>query len=175
MGSNPTASSSQEVPYREPAPTWTAVHERPRLRSPKEQGERSERKVIAALLEHGYEVLIAPYGENRRYDLVLDLRDRFVRVQTKTARLAPDRSALIAATCSVSGLGAARRRLGYRGQVDLFAIYSPDTNRVYLVPVDECPESEVRLRLSATKNGQASGVRFAADYELRPAREFELD
>lgn len=143
----------------------------PPPRTPKEQGERSERRVIAALLDHGYEVLIAPYGENRRYDLVLDLGDRFVRVQLKTARLTPDGGALAAATTSFAGLGAARRRVGYRGQADVFALYSPDTGRVYLGPVEACPSTPVQLRLSPTRNGQAAGVRMAGDYELRRAAE----
>lgn len=142
----------------------------PPPRTPQEQGERSERRVIAALLDAGYEVLIAPFGENRRYDLVFDLGDRFVRVQVKTARLVNDGSALSAATASFAGLGATRRRAGYRGQVDVFAFYSPDTGRVYLVPCDECPETGVYLRLTPARNGQVVGVRFAADYELRPAR-----
>lgn len=142
-------------------------HPLPPPRTPKEQGERSERRIIAALLAAGYEVLIAPYGENRRYDLVLDLGDRFVRVQAKTARLTKDGRALCAATASFAGLGAARRRVGYAGQVDVFALYSPDLDRVYLVPVDACPINEVRLRLAPTRNGQRSRMRMAANYELR--------
>lgn len=139
----------------------------PPPRTPKEQGERSERRVIAALLDAGYEVLIAPYGENRRYDLVLDLGERFVRVQVKTAHLTRDCSAIVAATASFAGLGAARHRVSYRGQIDVFAIYSPHTDRVYLVPVEECPGTVVRLRLKPTRNGQAAGIRLASRYELR--------
>ncbi len=138
-------------------------------RSPKAQGERSERRIIAALLDAGYDVLVAPYGENRRYDCVLDLGDRFVRVQCKTARLTPDRAAICAATASFAGLGAARRRVGYRGQADIFAVYSPDTGDVYMVPVDAAPGSEIRLRLSPARNGQTARVRLAADYVLKPA------
>lgn len=150
-------------------PAAGLIHQPMPPRTPKEQGERSERRVIAALLDHGYDVLIAPYGENRRYDLVLDLGDRFVRVQTKTARLTSDGGALVAATSSFAGLGAARRRVQYSGQIELFAIFSPHTGQVYLVPVGACPGSEVRLRLSPAKNGQTLGVRYATDYQLRRA------
>jgi hypothetical protein len=139
----------------------------PSPRTPKEQGERSERRVIAALLTAGYEVLVAPYGENRRYDCVLDLGDRFVRVQVKTARLVAGKSALVAATASLAGLGTRRHRVAYRGQVDVFALYSPDLDRVYLLPVDECPGAEVRLRLAPARNGQRARSRLASDYELR--------
>jgi hypothetical protein len=112
-------------------------------------------------------VLVAPYGENRRYDCVLDLGDRFVRVQAKTARLSPDGGALIAATASCTGHGAVRRRLTYHGQADSFALYSPDTGQVYMVPVSDAPGTAIQLRLHPTKNGQTVGVRWAADYELR--------
>lgn len=114
-------------------------------------------------------MLVAPYGENRRYDCVLDLGDRFVRVQAKTACLTSDKAALVAATASFAGLGPSRRRVNYRGQADVFAIYSPDLDRVYLVPVDACPGTCVRLRLTPARNGQVSRVRLAADYELRPS------
>ena len=136
--------------------------------NPKTHGERSERQVVAALLAAGYDVLVAAIGENRRYDCVIDMGDRFVRVQAKTARLSPDGGARIAATANCTGHGVARRRLSYHGQADVFALYSPDTGKVYVVPVAEAPGTTIYLRLTPPKNRQAAGVRYAADYEMRP-------
>jgi hypothetical protein len=48
-------------------------------------GERSEAIIIGRLGYSGYTVL-KPYGENQRYDLVIEDADRhFWRVQCKTA------------------------------------------------------------------------------------------
>ncbi len=54
-----------------------------------------------------------------------------------------------------------------KGEADYFGVYSPDTGKVYLVPVDDVPGSQAKLRLQATKNNQQKGVRWAKDY--RPA------
>lgn len=50
-------------------------------------GERSQVFIIFKLLEHGYHVL-TPYGDNTRYDLVIEDADgTFWRVQCKTGWL----------------------------------------------------------------------------------------
>jgi len=52
--------------------------------NPKAIGERSQAYIIARLLEAGYNVLI-PYGDNMRYDVVIEDADgQFWRVQSKT-------------------------------------------------------------------------------------------
>ncbi len=46
-------------------------------------------------------------------------------------------------------------------------MYSPETGKVYLVPVDEVPiGSKAKLRIEATKNNQQKGVKWAKDYEI---------
>ncbi len=66
----------------------------------KEMGERSEAVVIGRLVYAGYTVL-KPYGENQRYDLVIEDADRrFWRVQCKTAWLSKDQKTIHFNTCS---------------------------------------------------------------------------
>jgi hypothetical protein len=56
---------------------------------------------------------------------------------------------------------------GYEGDAEMFGVYSPDTGKVYLVPVSEVPSGgDVILRLLKTKNNQEKGIRWARDYEL---------
>ena len=54
----------------------------------------------------------------------------------------------------------------YRGEVDLFGVYSPELDQVFLVPVDEVPTRYGSLRMDPPRNGQVKGVRWAADYQL---------
>ena len=54
----------------------------------------------------------------------------------------------------------------YTGEADLFLVYCPDTGRVYALTVDEAASSSCALRVAPAANGQAKGVRWAADYEL---------
>lgn len=53
---------------------------------PEAIGERSESQVVAAFLRRG-RVVLRPFGDNERYDLVLDDDGVFTRVQCKTGRL----------------------------------------------------------------------------------------
>ncbi len=53
---------------------------------PKDVGDRTTLAVMLALHESGYQVAL-PFGENTRYDLILDDSERLLRVQCKTGRL----------------------------------------------------------------------------------------
>jgi hypothetical protein len=54
----------------------------------------------------------------------------------------------------------------YRGQVDYFAVYCEELNKIYLIPVEVVGITQAKLRLTATKNKQEKNVRWANDYEL---------
>jgi len=117
---------------------------------PKDVGDRSTLAIMAALREQGFALLV-PFGENTRYDLVIDDGRRLSRVQCKTGRLR--NGAVRFKACSVS---AHHRRPAtirdYLGQIDFFAVY--------------CPETSGSLRVDPTRNNQRKYIRFAADYEI---------
>ena len=56
------------------------------MEHPKDIGDRSTLAIILALRDAGYGVLM-PFGENTRYDLVIDRCGSLSRVQCKTGRL----------------------------------------------------------------------------------------
>ncbi len=133
-------------------------------------GERSEAVIIAKLLEVGYGVL-TPFGDNRRYDLVIEDADgQFWRIQCKTGWIENDGACLEFATASTYYHTKAGRtgygRRDYQGQIDYFAVYSPDTGHAYLVPISHVGKTNMQLRLKPTKNNQEKGIRWAKDYEI---------
>lgn len=131
---------------------------------PKSKGERSEAHILAALLRAG-KVVLQPFGDNQRYDLVIDEGGTFIRVQCKTARVIEDGGAIeFRAYSSQAHRGKGRQN--YRGQVELFGVYSPELDKVYLVPVDAVGTSTVFLRIRPSANGQTKGIRLAADFEF---------
>lgn len=133
--------------------------------NPKSIGERSEGFVLSALFRAGYTVLVAPFSDNARYDLVLDLGDRFARVQVKTGRLV---NGVVVFPTSSSQAHRGRGRQHYRGQCEFFAVYCSALDRTYLVPVDLAPAAGCKLRVEPSRNKQQRRVLWAADYELRP-------
>ncbi len=124
--------------------------------------------VLARLLQVYPQVLI-PFSENQRYDLLIEDGERFVRVQCKTGRLRD--GAVRFNTCSLtyhppSNQGTKNYRHHYRGAADYFGVYCPQTDRVYLVPVDEVGKNVGALRVEPPKNSQRKRVRWARDFEL---------
>jgi PD-(D/E)XK endonuclease len=121
---------------------------------------------MQALHLAGYVVLV-PFGENVRYDLVIDDGTQLARVQCKTGRLRA--GAVRFAVCSTYGhhMNPGHARRDYRGQVDYFAVYCPETTGVYLVPIDDLHvRSHGALRVEPSRNGQRRRIRYAADYEV---------
>jgi hypothetical protein len=62
----------------------------------------------------------------------------------------------------------------YIGVADLFGVYFPPTDQVFLVPVDGVAALEGRLRLEPTRNNQRKRIRFAADFEIERWSEEKL-
>lgn len=136
------------------------------MEHPKSVGDRSTLAIMLALREAGFAVSV-PFGENTRYDLIADDGERLLRVQCKSGRLR--HGAILFATASTYGHhrtpGQSRR--DYQGQIDYFAVYCRATAGVYLVPIADVPgRTSGTLRVAPCRNGQRTGVRSAADYEI---------
>ena len=131
--------------------------------SPSAKGARSEAD-LAALVAAGRTVL-PPWGGHHRYDFVLDEGGgAFFWVQCKTGVLR--RGALCFRTASADR----RRPLGdpYTGQVDAFALYSPELDASFLVPIEDLPTRQVAsLRIRPPASGQKVGIRWGNPYALR--------
>jgi hypothetical protein len=137
-------------------------------KNPKAVGQLSEAYIIAKLIEVGYDVLTV-YGDNARYDLVIEDADgNFHRVQCKTGRSNGEYIEFAAASLYYH-TRAGRTTHGsrpYHGQIEYFAVYCFETREVYLIPIDHAGVSHMNLRLVPTKNNQEKGVKWAKDYEL---------
>jgi len=114
--------------------------------------------VASALQRVGMDVFVPLFAAHSRLDLVAVSGDGLLRIQCKTARTTA--GSLYFHTCSHT----ANVALDYRDQVDAFGAYSPDLELVYLVPVEVAPVRGCTLRLEPARNGQETGIRWAADF-----------
>jgi hypothetical protein len=133
---------------------------------PKDIGDQSTLAIMYGLRGAGYEVSL-PFGENTRYDLVIDDGARLARVQCKTGRLRL--GAVVFKTSSSYGHHPNPRVLSrdYLGEVEFFAVFCPETRGVYLVPIADLPtRSAASLRVEPTRNSQKRRIRHAAPYEI---------
>jgi PD-(D/E)XK endonuclease len=124
-------------------------------------GDMSEGAIFGALLRIGAAVLV-PFGQNQPYDLVVDRGEAgFVRIQCKTGW---QRNGCIEFNSSSTDHGHGHRH--YRGRADLFAVFVPDFDQVFIVPVESAAGRRTYLRIRAAANNQARRVRRAEDHVL---------
>jgi PD-(D/E)XK endonuclease len=117
--------------------------------------------VLSAFIERDFNVLI-PFGSGHPYDLVVQVGGaNFLRVQCKTAW--PMGGCMIFKSQKTDH---GRGPQSYLGSADLFGVYFPPNETVYLVPISVIASTEGRLRLLPARNNQRRGIRLAADYEI---------
>ena len=134
-----------------------------KLQNSKAVGDITQSQVMAALLRRGKKVLM-PFGDNSRYDPVVEERGLFTRIQCKTGKF--DRGAVVFSVAS-SQYRRGGKRQDYRGQIDAFGVFCPDNEKVYIIPIDDLPLArEAKLRLTSPGNSQFKGIRWAAKYEI---------
>jgi hypothetical protein len=126
---------------------------------PTSVGDITVAMLTAHFLKLGFAVL-KPVTELSRYDLVIDRGNGFETVQCKTGRLKDGCVRFFSAS------SANNKRHSYKGQVDLFGVYCPETDRCYLVPVDEAGSAECYLRVEPAKNNQVAKTRLAEAYMI---------
>jgi hypothetical protein len=102
--------------------------------------------------------------DDQKYDLVLDLGERVLRVQCKWAATRGDTIVIRCRTCRRGREGLIHRRYE-PGEIDAVAAYNPDTGQCYLLPVElSVNRAGVQLRVAPAKNNQSAGIRWARDY-----------
>ncbi len=133
--------------------------------TPSQKGAVAEAAITTAAIQLGLTVL-RPLCEGRRYDLVVDLEPRLLRVQCKLAKL----------TRGVLSVRLQTSRYTPRGyvlttysadEIDAVAAYSTELRRCFLLPISEARgRSNVHLRLEPSRNNQARGINWADAYEF---------
>ena len=130
-------------------------------------GATAEREVACALERAGWAVFLPMFAAHSRVDFVgIGPSGHATRIQVKTTRLVHDGKAIFFHTCSNTN----NVQVGYDGEVDAFGLWCPPLQAAYLVPIEDAPSRGGHLRLAPTANNQRRGIRFAADYEIRPTR-----
>ena len=129
------------------------------------QGKITELQVANAFLELGFQVC-QPLVSDSRYDFIVDINGRLLKIQVKTSHLAEDGGYFEFATSTSHTNAKGTVNHSYTSdEIDYFAtIYD---NECYVISVTECGCRGQRLRLKPTKNGQIVGIKFAKDYLLK--------
>jgi hypothetical protein len=134
--------------------------------TPSEKGAIAEAEIAAAATRAGI-VVLRPDTDGRRYDLVFDTGPDLLRVQCKYA---PRRGDVIVVRFRTSRYTPGRgyvRTLYTSDEIDAIAAYCPEVDRCYVIPIASVEgRGFMHLRLEPTRNCQASGVKWASQFEF---------
>ena len=125
-----------------------------------QKGITTEMYVAAYLLSLGYNVS-QPMCQDSKYDLIVDVNGRLLRLQVKTARLSDTNSIIFNCRSTTKNSKTHKARSYSADEIDYFATYWD--HKVYLVPVGQC-SSEKRLHLNRPKQSNWS---YIEDFEAQ--------
>lgn len=128
------------------------------------EGAITEQKCFLKCLEMGYQVS-KPLFDNARYDFILDVNDKLLKIQIKTSRWKDDKKEAFIFNCySQHSTGNGNKRLKYtKKEIDYFM--TEKDGLFYLIPAPEKGVSMKTLRIVEPKTGyNKNNTSFAKDF-----------
>ncbi|USZ69374.1 group I intron-associated PD-(D/E)XK endonuclease [Halorussus salilacus] len=113
----------------------------------KDKGDETEATVIQRLISNGYSVSI-PFGDNDKYDLIVDDGNRLYRVQCKTAWANKEETMRFNTHSQTTKDGEYHEKT-YHGEIDAFLVRYPEDGTIYWVDVEDATEQKMELRFDA--------------------------
>ena len=137
------------------------------------QGKTTELQVATEFIKRGYQVS-QPLVSDSRYDFIVDINNKLIRLQVKTSKLKEDGAYIEFATSSSHTNTQRTVNHSYTSdEIDYFATIHD--NQCYVISVDLCGSRQQRLRITAPKNGNQRGSKFLKDYTIDKFLETLLD
>jgi len=128
-----------------------------------QKGAVAELAIARTAIELGIDVY-RPMGDGTRCDLIFDFGDCLDRVQCTWAPLRGD-VIVVRMYSSRRAADGLRRRAYEPGEIDALAAYCPQLDQCFYLPFEHLTARlQVSLRRAPSRNNQASGVNWAADF-----------
>lgn len=125
-------------------------------------------KVMANLAESQFSALL-PACEQMPFDLVVYKDGVFFRVEVKYRTSTRGSVTVDFRHTSVYASGKTYSKPMDKNEIDVVAIYCPDTDKCYYLDPQDFPSSAT-LRITPPKNGQATGVHLADSFLKFPLK-----
>ena len=125
-------------------------------------GDETESKALSLLIKHGYSVSI-PFGDNDKYDLIVDDGKTLFRLQCKTAWSNKDRTIRFNTHSQTTRDGEYHEQT-YRDNIDAFLVYYPGNGRFYWIDAADATAQKMELRFDADIDHPS--INWAETYEF---------
>lgn len=127
-------------------------------------GKITELQVAEAFLQRGFQVC-QPLVSDSRYDFIVDINGRLLKIQVKTSHSEDDEAYIVFATSSSHTNTERTVNKSYSAnEIDYFATFYG--GQCYVMSVKEVAKRSQRLRLLPPKNGNQHQIKFAENYTL---------
>lgn len=128
----------------------------------KQKGDLTELQCITACYKLGYSISI-PWGENTRYDFILDVDNKLYKIQCKTCHEIQDGRAVEFACATTHKNRVNCERSPYtKEEIDFFATFYKE--QCYFIPVEDCGTKSKTLRVD--KSFISKNCFYLEDYLL---------
>lgn len=128
------------------------------------KGNKAEAIVMAEFIKHDIPVL-QPFGDNERYDLVVEINNTFKTIQVKYGRF---HNGCIVADIRHKRNLKNKEYTTYYNKVDYIAVWSEYNNKIYLIKLLEYGDkNSISIRLDPPRNNSCyNTILWASDYEF---------
>lgn len=128
-----------------------------------DKGDLGTVSVMADLIRKGFDVC-QPISSTLPFDLVILKNNVFYKVQVKYRKMVDGCVEFEMLRSIISDGKIVTRRIRPE-EVDLYALYCPDTNQCYYIQAITVSNlQQVKFRMHPPKNNQLKGVKMAKDY-----------
>jgi len=128
----------------------------------KDRGDKTEAKVIHEMISHGDSVSI-PFGDNDKYDLIVDDGGKLYRIQCKTAWQNKGETIRFNTHSQTTRKGNYHENT-YHGEIDAFVVRYPRNEKTYWIRIGEATEQKMELRFNGEFNHPS--INWADEYEF---------
>ena len=126
-------------------------------------GNIGETKVLAKFVEMGIPIYI-PFGDDEKADLVAEFNGKLNKIQVKTSIKSKNGCSIFDLTSSTAHRTNGGRRKYSNSEIDYFALYSLDRDKIYLMKAPDNPMTAITIRFEDTKSGKKIGVNYESDF-----------
>jgi hypothetical protein len=132
------------------------------MRNSKSVGDETEAKALSTLVARDYSVSV-PFGDNDKYDLVVDDGTDLYKVQCKTGwSNKPDTFRFNTHTQTTKD--GSYHEDTYQDSIDAFFVYYPGNGRFYWIDAGDATEQKMELRFESEIDHPS--INWAAEYEF---------
>ena len=126
-------------------------------------GNIGEAKVLAKFVEMGIPIYI-PFGDDEKADLVAEFNGKLNKIQVKTSIKSKNGCSIFDLTSSTAHRTNGGRRKYSNSEIDYFALYSLDRDKIYLMKAPDNPMTAITIPFEDTKSGKKIGVNYESDF-----------